>query len=94
MAGAVAAGLFLVNRTLGWLATLAAVVMAFARVYIAAHYPHDVATGLVVGAVVSVLGYVALRPVLAWLLSLAEATPLRPLVTSAPIPSAKPPRDR
>src|SRR6478752_9325357 len=38
MAGAVAAGLFLVNRRLGVVAMLAAVVMAFSRVYIAAHY--------------------------------------------------------
>ena len=37
MAGAVAAGLFLVNRALGWVAAIAAAVMAFARVYIAAH---------------------------------------------------------
>lgn len=84
MAGAVAAGLFLVNRRLGWLAAVAAVVMAFARVYIGAHYPHDVAAGLVVGAAVSLLGYLALRRVLGWLLSLLDHTLLRPLFTAAP----------
>jgi hypothetical protein len=42
-AGAVAAGLFLVRRVLGWIATVATVAVAFARVCIAAHYPHDVA---------------------------------------------------
>jgi membrane-associated phospholipid phosphatase len=87
MAGAVAAGLFGVSRGLGWLATIAAAVMAFARIYIAAHYPHDVAAGLVVGAVISMLGYLALRRILAWLVSLVESTPLRWVLTSAPAAS-------
>jgi undecaprenyl-diphosphatase len=84
MAGAVAAGLFLVNRGLGGLAAAAAVLMAFARVYIGAHYPHDVAAGLVVGAAVSLLGYLVLRPVLGWGLTVLDRTKLRPLLTSAP----------
>jgi membrane-associated phospholipid phosphatase len=61
MAGAAAAGLWAVSRTLGAIATLAAVAMAFARVYIAAHYPWDVAAGLVLGAAVALLGWVLLR---------------------------------
>ena len=52
-AGAAAAGLWLVNRRLGTLAVLAAVAMAFARVYIGAHYTHDVLVGLGLGATVS-----------------------------------------
>jgi membrane-associated phospholipid phosphatase len=60
MAGAVAAGLLLVSRRLGLAAVVAAVVMAFARVYIAAHYPWDVAAGLAEGAAVAVLGWLAL----------------------------------
>lgn len=84
MAGAVAAAVFLVSRRLGLLAAVAAVVMAFARVYIAAHYPKDVLAGLGVGAVVSLLGFWLVRRILLWLLSLAERTPLRPLVTTAP----------
>jgi undecaprenyl-diphosphatase len=87
MAGAVAAGLFLLNRWLGWLSSLAAVLMAFARVYIAAHYPHDVAAGLLVGAVLSLLGYLALHRIVGWLVRLVEQTALRPLVTTAaPLP--------
>jgi membrane-associated phospholipid phosphatase len=39
MAGAVAAGLWFVSRRLGVAATVAAVAMAYSRVYIAAHYP-------------------------------------------------------
>jgi membrane-associated phospholipid phosphatase len=61
MAGAVAAGLLLVSRRLGLVAIAAAAAMAFARVYIAAHYPWDVVAGLALGAAVAVLGWLALR---------------------------------
>ena len=61
MAGAVAAGLLLAHRRLGALAAVAALLMAFARVYIAAHYPWDVAGGLVLGAAVAVGGWLILR---------------------------------
>jgi undecaprenyl-diphosphatase len=39
MAGAITAGLWLVNRQLGVLSAIAAVAMAAARVYVGAHYP-------------------------------------------------------
>lgn len=61
MAGAVAAGLLLAHRRLGALAAVAALLMAFARVYIAAHYPWDVAGGLGLGAAVAVGGWLLLR---------------------------------
>ncbi|MGW4593268.1 phosphatase PAP2 family protein [Amycolatopsis thermoflava] len=84
MAGAVTAGLFLVHRRLGLIAAVAAVVMAFSRVYIAAHYPGDVLAGLVLGAVVSLAGYLLVRRPLEWLLRLGERSPLRPLLTAEP----------
>lgn len=64
LAGAVAAGLWLVNRRLGNVAVLAAAAMAFARVYIGAHYTHDVLAGLAIRATVSLLGFWATRPIL------------------------------
>ncbi|SDF83787.1 phosphatase PAP2 family protein [Klenkia brasiliensis] len=57
VAGACAAGLWLVSRRIGAVAAVLAVLMAGARVYIAAHYPWDVAAGLVVGAVVAMAGW-------------------------------------
>ena len=66
MAGAVAAGLLLVSRRLGLVAAAAALVMAFARVYIAAHYPWDVVAGLALGAAMVLLGWLLLqRPLIA-----------------------------
>jgi membrane-associated phospholipid phosphatase len=61
MAGAAAVALLLVSRRLGLIAVVLAVLMAFARVYIAAHYPWDVMAGLVLGAGVSALGWLVLR---------------------------------
>jgi membrane-associated phospholipid phosphatase len=61
MAGAATAGLWLASRVLGAVAAAAAVLMAFSRVYIAAHYPWDVVVGLAVGALVALLGWLLLR---------------------------------
>ena len=61
MAGAVAAGLLIAWRRLGVAAVALAGLMAFARVYIAVHYPWDVVAGLLLGAGVVVLGWVVLR---------------------------------
>jgi undecaprenyl-diphosphatase len=83
MAGAVAAGVWLVNRRLGVIAAIAAVAMALARVYVGAHYPQDVLAGLALGATLSVSGYLLARPVLRRLVVRAATTRLRPLVTAA-----------
>ena len=84
MAGAVAAGLLLVNRKLGVVATLAALLMAVSRVYIAAHYPLDVAAGLLLGAAVTLAGWVLLRRALIRLVERAQDSRLRPLLVAAP----------
>ena len=77
MAGAIAVGLFLVSRRLGAVAATAAVLMAFARVYVGAHYPVDVLAGLVLGGAVTGLGWLLLRRPLRHLLALAARSPLR-----------------
>ena len=81
MAGAVAAGLLLVSWRLGALATVAAVLMAFTRVYVGAHYPVDVLAGLAVGAVVAVLVSLAAGPTVQRLVTWVLSTRLRPLLT-------------
>lgn len=95
LAGAVIAGLWLTRRD-RWLAVLATIVglfLAFARVYVGAHYPGDVIAGLVLGAAVVVV----LRPVgvaiLRWVVTVVRHTPLRPLaVASAGRHAARPHR--
>ncbi|MFI1920330.1 phosphatase PAP2 family protein [Nocardia sp. NPDC020380] len=82
MAGAVAAGLFLVHPRLGKIAIAAAALIAFARVYIAAHYPHDVLAGLVLGAVVVLAGWFLLRGALTGLVAFVSGTRIRALVTA------------
>jgi membrane-associated phospholipid phosphatase len=85
MAGAAAAGLLIASRRLGLVAAVAALVMAAARVYIAAHYPWDVVAGLALGAAVAVLGWLLLhRPLIALAAWLREAPPLRGLFAAGP----------
>ncbi len=81
MAGAVAAGLLLVDRRLGLTAAVAAVLMAFSRVYVGAHFPVDVLAGLAVGVAVALLVQLA-APAVARLVRRLEATPVRPVLTA------------
>lgn len=53
--GAIAIGLLLVRRPLGWIAVALAVLLAFARVYVGAHYPGDVAAGLLLGGLAALV---------------------------------------
>jgi len=69
MAGAAAAGLFLVNRRLGLIAAAAALLLAFARLYTAAHYPDGVTAGLILGMTVTLAGYALLEDPLTRLLA-------------------------
>lgn len=88
MAGAVAAAVLLStwrtgSRRLGVVVLVLAVLMAFTRVYVGAHYPLDMVAGLIVGAVIAsvvvLLGSRLTTPVVRRL----EGTRLRPLLTTA-----------
>jgi undecaprenyl-diphosphatase len=83
MAGAVATGLCFVNRRLGIVAWLAAALLAFARVYVGAHYPHDVAVGLLVGSAVILIGGLVARPALTWATERLASTRVRPLLVAS-----------
>lgn len=84
VAAAVAAGLWLVNHRLGLVAAFAAALMAFARVYVGAHYPHDVLASIALGAGTSLAGYALTRPLLHRLVRHASRTRLRVLLTAKP----------
>jgi undecaprenyl-diphosphatase len=84
MAGAVATGLWFVSRRLGIVATIAAVLMAFARVYIGAHYPQDVLAGLALGCAVATLTCLTTRRIVARVLGATARTRLRPLMIATP----------
>jgi membrane-associated phospholipid phosphatase len=84
MAGAVAAGVWVAHRRLGVITAALAVLMAFTRVYVGAHFPLDVATGLLVGAGVALASYLLIRPLATRLVESLGQTRVRFLLTAAP----------
>ncbi|HEY3685366.1 MAG TPA: phosphatase PAP2 family protein [Streptosporangiaceae bacterium] len=82
LAGAFAAGLLLLNRALGTVAAVAAVYVAFGRVYIGMHHPGDVAAGLVLGAVITVVVVLALRGVATRLAEALNRTAIGPVIAA------------
>lgn len=80
VAGALTLGLFFVHRGLAVVAMVLAILLAFARIYVGAHYPADVVGGLLIGALVCATLLALLRiPVRAALVGLTR-TPLARLV--------------
>ena len=77
---ALGVGLLLINRRWGTVTAVLAVVMAFTRVYVGAHYPADVLAGLALGGAVAAIGVVVVVPALSRGLELLAQTTLRVLV--------------
>lgn len=82
MAGAVAAGLWIVSRKLGYLMAVLALLMSATRVYVGAHYPGDVVGGLVLGAMVSWFGWLVLGELLTRLAESLRESRLRPILVA------------
>jgi membrane-associated phospholipid phosphatase len=79
--GAVAAGLWLANRRFGLWAGGLALLMAFSRVYVGAHYPGDVVGGLLVGSSVVIMLWPVASRILDPVLKVVGATPLAVLLS-------------
>ncbi|MER8014901.1 phosphatase PAP2 family protein [Streptomyces griseoluteus] len=80
LAAAAAVALWIVSARLGALATVGALAMAASRVWVGAHYPHDIVAGLAVGALVAALLALPLRRHADTLAGLLIRGRLRPLV--------------
>jgi membrane-associated phospholipid phosphatase len=74
--GAVTAALFFVDRRLAVVSGVLALLMAFARVYVGAHWPVDVVAGLVFGAGVATTGVLLLRTPVSRFVARARASRL------------------
>ncbi|MEV5482239.1 MULTISPECIES: phosphatase PAP2 family protein [Streptomyces] len=81
IAAAAAVALLLGDRQLGRIAVPAAFLMAASRVWVGAHYPHDVVVGLLVGALVARLATPLARHA-GPTVERIRATRLRPLVAA------------
>ncbi|GAA0975337.1 phosphatase PAP2 family protein [Nocardiopsis tropica] len=96
IAGAAAAAVVVAWRRFAVVAVVFAVLEAFSRVFVGAHYPHDVTVGLLVGAAVATLASLAMaRPMTAVVDRIAATERLRPLVRAegAAADGAEPPAE-
>lgn len=80
VAAATVAALYLVSRRLCAIAALFALAEGASRVYVGAHYPHDVAGSFVVGLLVALAASVVLRRVASGYVETLRTGRLRPLL--------------
>lgn len=84
VAFATVAALFLLDRRLSAIAALFALVEGFSRVYVGAHYPHDVLASAAIAVPVALLAGLALRRLALPLVAYLRRGVLRPVLTAAP----------
>ncbi|MFF3904818.1 phosphatase PAP2 family protein [Streptomyces sp. NPDC001848] len=83
IAAAAAVAVFFVSRRIGYVALVASAAMAVSRVWVGAHYPHDVVAGFVVGALVASATMIPLSRHSDALAHRLQATRLRPLLVAS-----------
>jgi undecaprenyl-diphosphatase len=83
LAAAAAVCLWFVSIRLGLVASVCALAMAASRVWVGAHYPHDVVAGTFVGALVALAAMLLLRRQPAALSRRLAASRLRPLLSAS-----------
>ncbi|MEU7305970.1 phosphatase PAP2 family protein [Streptomyces sp. NPDC007206] len=84
VAAATVAALFLLDRRLSAIAAVFAVVEGFTRVYVGAHYPHDVLGSVLLALPIAYLTSLALRRWATPLVAALSGGALRPLLTAEP----------
>ncbi|MFD8722415.1 phosphatase PAP2 family protein [Streptomyces sp. NPDC059629] len=89
VAAASVAALFLLDRRLSAIAAVFAVVEGFSRVYVGAHYPHDVLGSAVLALPVALLVSLAARRWATPLVGTLSHGALRPLLTAGPAVTAR-----
>ncbi|NKI41924.1 phosphatase PAP2 family protein [Streptomyces physcomitrii] len=82
LAAAAAVALWFVSARLGAVASLGALAMGGSRVWVGAHYPHDVLVGLVLGALVAFTSALLVSRYSATAAGALSRSRLRPLVVS------------
>ncbi|MER5872411.1 phosphatase PAP2 family protein [Streptomyces sp. NPDC002044] len=80
IAGAAAVALALAVRRLALLTVPVALLMAFSRVFVGVHYPHDVAVGLLLGGAVAALAVLALTGPISTITAAMRASGVRAAV--------------
>jgi membrane-associated phospholipid phosphatase len=83
VAAATVAALFLLDRSLSAIAAVFAVLEGFTRVYVGAHYPHDVLGAVVIALPVAYLASLTLRRLAVPLVIRLRLSPLRPTFAAA-----------